>query len=54
MSAAAFRKLDVFAPDHDEHDDLLNHLADPRLGWEGVQLGSITAMREKALARVSS
>ena len=51
MSVEAFRKIDVFAPDHPEHSDLLDRLADPRLGFDGIELGSITAMREKALAR---
>lgn len=44
-----FRKLDVFAPDHPEHPALLTRLADPRLAAVGVELGSITATRAKAL-----
>lgn len=46
-----FRKMDVFAPDHPEHSALLDRLFDPRLASDGVELGSISAMREKAIAR---
>ncbi len=39
-----FKTQDVCSSDHPEHKDLLDVLADPRMAWGGVDLGSLNSI----------